>query len=134
MNRWTAGAIALSLVSFPCLLPHVLEDFGLGIAQRVGLSTGVGAAMLGAGLAVQVLGLVLIGRGRRAGLVVTLVAGATWTAGAGWDHGPELWRTGFGFRGSALSALWVIGLALGQSLAALFALVALISDGSPGER
>ena len=127
MSPWATAAIALSLGSLPFLLPHVLEDFAGGIAQRVGLSSGVGAALLGAGLAVQMLGLVLAGRGRRVGLIVTLVAGAVWTAGAVWDHGPELARTGLGFRGSALSALWVIGLTLGQALAALFALAGLIS-------
>ncbi len=106
---------------------EILEDFERGIAQRVGLSSGVGAALLGAWVGVQMLGLVLVSRGRRVGLITTLVAGAVWTAGAVWDHGPDLWSTGLRFRGSALSALWVVGLTLTQALAALFALLALMT-------
>ena len=125
MTRLAAAATALSLASLPFLLPHVIEDFERGIAQRGGLSAGVGAALLGAGLAVQWLGLVLAGHGRGAGLVVTAVAGAVWTAGALWDHGPELSARGLAFRGSALSALWAAGLIVTQALACLLALLAL---------
>lgn len=48
MEHRGAPAIALSLLSLPFLLPHVLEDFRLGIAERASLSTPVGAALLGA--------------------------------------------------------------------------------------
>jgi hypothetical protein len=130
VNRWASAAIALSLASLPFLLPHVLEDFEHGIAQRVGLSQGIGAALLGAALAVQMLGLVLVGRQWRAGLIVTLMSGAIWTAGAVWDHGPELLTHGLGFRGSPLSAIWVVGLTVGQSLAALCTAVALVRGAS----
>jgi len=125
VDRRTTGAIAASLASLPFLLPHVVEDFDRGIAQRVGLSTGLGAALLGAGLAVQILGLVLAGRGMRAGLAITALAGIVWTAGAVADHGPELARRGSAFRGSALSALWVGGLMVGQGTAAGLSLLAL---------
>ena len=125
VNRRTAVAIALSLASVPWLVPHVLEDFERGIAQRVGLPPDVGAALLGLGLAVQWLGLVLAARGRRAGLVITAIAGAVWTAGALWDHGPELYARGLGFRGSARSTLWVTGLMVTQALGFIFALGAL---------
>jgi len=131
--RCAALAIALSLGSLPFLLPHVLEDFERGIAARVGLPPGIGAALLGAGIGVQFLGLVLAGRGHRGGLIVTALAGAVWTAGALWDHGPELVRSGLGFRGGAFSALWAVGLVVTQSLAALLALAALIT-GPPSTR
>ncbi len=134
LSRWAAGAIALSLGSLPFLLPHVLEDFERGIAQRAGLAPGVGAALLGAGLGVQFLALVLAGRGRRGGLIVVAVAGAVWTVGALWDHGPELLARGLRFRGSALSALWVGGLIITQGLAALLALFALIRGGAAARR
>ena len=117
--------MTLSLASLPFLLPHVIEDFDRGIAARVGLPTGVGAAALGLWLAVQFFGLVMVAQGRRAGLVVTTVTGAVWTAGALWDHGPELLATGLGFRCSALSALWVTGLTITQGLAAVCAVVSL---------
>ena len=134
LSRWAAGAIALSLGSLPFLLPHVLEDFERGIAQRAGLAPGAGAALLGAGLGVQFLALVLAGRGRRGGLIVVAVAGAVWTVGALWDHGPELLARAPRFRGSALSALWVGGLIVTQALAALLALCALISGGTVTRR
>ena len=134
LSRWAAGAIALSLGSLPFLLPHVVEDFERGIAQRAGLAPGAGAALLGAGLGVQFLALVLAGRGRRGGLIVVAVAGAVWTVGALWDHGPELLQRGPRFRGSALSALWVGGLIVTQALAALLALCALISGGTVTRR
>lgn len=124
--------MALSLASFPFLLPHVLEDFRGGIAERVGLPADVGAALLGAGLVVQGLGLVLAGQGRRAGLALIAGAGAVWTAGALWEHGMALLVFGLGFRGRALSALWVLGLVVTQALAAVSALVAMRgSDGRP---
>ena len=125
MNRYAAAAIALSLAGLPFLLPHVLEDFERGIGQRVGLSPGVGAALLGVGLAVQCLGLVLAGRRRDTGLVITAVAGGVWTAGALWDHGPELFSRGLAFRGSVFSALWVLGLMVTQGLACVLALLSL---------
>ncbi len=125
MERRAAPAIALSLLSLPFLLPHVLEDFRLGIAERAGLSTPGGAALLGALLAIQMLGLVRAGRGRRAGLVVTALAGALWTAGSLWEHGPELLARGLAFRDGALSVLWVAGLTLFQAAAAGAALAAL---------
>jgi len=133
-SRCAAGAIALSLGSLPFLLPHVLEDFERGIAERVGLAPGIGAAVLGAGLGVQFLAAVLAGRGWRGGLIVIALAGAVWTAGALWDHGPELLARGPRFRDNALSALWVVGLVVTQALAALLALVALIRGAASTRR
>jgi hypothetical protein len=128
------GAIALSLVSLPFLLPHVLEDFADGIAQRAGLSPGLAAALLGVGLALQMLGLILAGSGRRIGLAATALAGAVWTAGALWEHGGGLWTQGLGFRGSPLSALWLAGLILSQGFACLLALAVLLTgQGAPAE-
>jgi len=125
MDRSTVTAIALSLLSLPFLVPHVLEDFRLGIAARAGLSTPLGAAALGAFLAVQMLGLVWAGQGRRLGLAMTALAGALWTAGSLWEHGPEFLGRGLAFRSSVLSALWLVGLTLGQAGSAVSALLAL---------
>lgn len=125
VERRAATAIALSLSSLPFLVPHVIEDFHLGIASRVGLTPTAGATLLGAGLALQMLGLVLAARGARAGLVLTAAAGAVWAAGGLWGHGPELLARGLAFRDSALSAAAATGLVAGQALAAAFALAAL---------
>jgi hypothetical protein len=125
MARRAAPAIALSLLSLPFLLPHVLEDFRLGITERAGLSTPIGAALLGAFLAVQMLGLIGAGLGRPVGVAITALAGMIWTAGSFWEHGPELVAGGVSFRGGGLSAVWVLGLTLCQAASAIAALVAL---------
>lgn len=125
MDRAAALAVAFSLASFPFLLPHVVEDFHWGIADRLGLPMDVMAAALGIGLVAQVLGLVLAGRGERTGLGVVAAAGVVWTLGALWDHGLPLFLFGLGFRGRALSALWVAGLIVTQASAAASALAAL---------
>lgn len=110
LRRWT---IAASLASLPFILAHTVEDFGEGIAQRVGLSTAVAAFLLGGYLAGQCLGLVLVGRGRRAGFRITGWIGLIWLAGALVEHGPAL-ATGH-FRTGAPSVLWVVGLMVTQA-------------------
>jgi len=117
--RLRVATLAASLGSLPFLLPHVVEDFAAGIAQRFGVPTGVGAFLLGAGLAVQMAGLVLVALGRRPGWAITALAGAVWVAGALIDHGPPILAGTF--REGALSVLWVAGLVLGQAAAALLA-------------
>ena len=116
LHGWT---IAASLASLPFILPHVLEDFAEGIAQRVGLSTATGAFLLGAYLAVQMLGLILVGRDQRAGWVLTFWASAIWTVVAVADHGPAILRGHF--RAGAVSVIWVVGLVATQGAAAILA-------------
>ena len=118
-ERLRAWTIFVSLASLPFIVPHVLEDFAQGIAQRVGLSTGVGAFLLGGFLALQSLGLVLVGQGRRAGFAVTFWVGVIWVAGALLDHGPAL-VTGR-FREGATSVLWLVGLIVAQAASSAFA-------------
>ena len=90
LERLRAGTIVASLVSFPFILPHVVEDFAEGITGRVGLPTGPGAFLLGGFLALQSLGLVLVGRGGRGGFVDTFWVAVIWVAGALVDHEPAL--------------------------------------------
>lgn len=119
-ERLRAWTIAVSLASLPFILPHVIEDFAEGIAQRVGLSTGAGAFLLGGFLALQCLGLVLLGQGRRAGFVLTFWIGVIWVVGALADHGPAL-PAGGRFRTGAASVLWVVGLIVTQATCAALA-------------
>ncbi len=119
--------IAVSLASLPFIVPHVIEDFAEEITRRVGLSTAGGGFLLGAYLALQSLGLVLVALRKRLGFVLTFWIGLVWAAGALLDHGPALWRGGF--RSGALSVLWVVGLVLTQSLS-----VALAAWGAWGRR
>jgi len=116
LHGWT---IAVSLAGLPFILPHVLEDFAEGIAQRVGLSTPAGAFLLGAYLAVQMWGLVLVGREKRAGWVLTFVTSAIWSVVAVADHGPAI--VSGGFRAGAASVIWVVGLVVTQLTAAILA-------------
>ncbi|HYS20892.1 MAG TPA: hypothetical protein VEO73_07375 [Gemmatimonadales bacterium] len=113
LERLRAGTIVASLVSFPFILPHVVEDFAEGITGRVGLPTGPGAFLLGGFLALQSLGLVLVGRGGRGGFVVTFWVAVIWVAGALVDHGPALLAGRF--RGGSTSVLWVMGLLFTQT-------------------
>ncbi|MGH7391152.1 MAG: hypothetical protein ACREM3_17095 [Candidatus Rokuibacteriota bacterium] len=113
------ATIAASLAGLPFILPHVIEDFAEGIAQRAGLSTPAGAFLLGLLLAGQMAGLVLVGQGRRAGWIVTLAASALWTVVAVVDHGPAIVRGGF--RSGAASVVWVVGLVLSQGAATVLA-------------
>jgi hypothetical protein len=116
LRRWT---IAASLASLPFILAHTVEDFGEGIAQRVGLSTGVGAFLLGGYLAGQCLGLVLVGRGRPAGFRLTVWIGLIWLAGALFEHGPAL--VAGHFRTGVRSVLWIGGLLLTQGACVVLA-------------
>ena len=116
LHGWT---IAVSLAGLPFILPHVLEDFADGIAQRVGLSTPAGAFLLGAYLAVQMSGLVLVGREQRAGWVLTFWASAIWTVVAVADHSPAILRGHF--RAGAVSVILVVGLVATQGAAAILA-------------
>lgn len=116
LRGWTIG---VSLASLFFILPHVVEDFAEGIAQRVGLSTSVGAALLGGFLALQCLGLVLVGQGRRAGFIATFWVGVIWVAGALAEHMREL-VTGR-FREGTTSVLWLAGLIVTQAASSLLA-------------
>ena len=118
LRGWT---IALSLASLPFILAHAVEDFDEGIAQRVGLSTSVGAFLLGGYLAGQCLGLVLVGRGRPAGFRLTVWIGLIWLAGALFEHGRVLLAGHF--RTGAASVLWIGGLLLTQGACVVLAWV-----------
>jgi hypothetical protein len=117
--RLQTATIAISLASLPFIVPHVVEDFAEGIAQRVGLSTGVGAFLLGGWLALQSLGLVLLARDRRTGWIITFWVGLVWAVVAAVDHGPPI-VTG-PFRTGLPSVVWVLGLVVTQAAASALA-------------
>lgn len=109
---------ALSLASLPFILPHVVEDFAEGIAARAHLSTGAAASLLGAWLALQAVGLLLLAHRRRAGWAVTFCVGVVWVAGAAVEHGPAVLAGGFR---SGASPVWLAGLVAMQAAAAALA-------------
>jgi hypothetical protein len=111
--------IGASLASLPFIVPHVLEDFSLGIAGRVGLSTPVGACLLGVWLAAQSLGLASLAAGRRGGWLLTAVISTVWIVVAIADHGPDVLAGAF--RSGTVSVLWVVGLIVTQGTSAALA-------------
>src|SRR3989442_15326398 len=82
------ATIFVSLAGLPFIVPHVVEDFAEGIAERVGLATGAAAFLLGGYLALQVWGIVGVGQGRQVGWVITFWASAVWTVVAVVGPGP----------------------------------------------
>ena len=98
------------------MLPHVVEDFAAGTAP-------IGAALLGGFLAVQMLGLVLVGSGRRLGWAITCAAGLVWVTGALFDHAPTIMR----------GDIKLLGLIASQATAAVLASRALTS-GKPSSQ
>lgn len=110
---------AVSLASLPFIIPHIVEDFAEGIESRLGLCAGCGAFLLGGFLALQVLGLILAGRGSGRGFAVTFWVGVIWVAGALAEHAPALLAGRF--RTGATSVLWVVGLILTQAACAVLA-------------
>src|SRR3989442_8107829 len=113
------ATIFVSLAGLPFIVPHVVEDFAGGIAERVGLATGAAAFLLGGYLALQVWGIVGVGQGRRVGWVITFWASVVWTVVAVVDHGPAVLAGGF--PSGALSVVWVLRLVLSQGTAAALA-------------
>src|SRR2546428_2330702 len=100
------ATIFVSLAGLPFIVPHVVEDFAGGIAERVGLATGAAAFLLGGYLALQVWGIVGVGQGRRVGWVITFWASAVWTLVAVVDHRPP--GPARGFRSGAPPLGWVL--------------------------
>src|SRR2546422_5006051 len=98
------ATIFVSLAGLPFIVPHVVEDFAGGIAERVGLATGAAAFLLGGYLALQVWGIVGVGQGRREGRVITFWSNAVWPVVAARGHGPA--GPAGGFRSGALSGVW----------------------------
>ena len=117
--RLDRATILLSLAGLPFIVPHVVEDFADGVAQRVGLSTGVGAFLLGGWLGLQSLGLILLACGRAVGWLMTFMISLVWATVALLDHGPAMIRGTF--RTRLPSVIWVAGLIGTQAVAAALA-------------
>ncbi|HZR46147.1 MAG TPA: hypothetical protein VFA47_05565 [Candidatus Manganitrophaceae bacterium] len=109
----------ISLFGFWVTVPHVAEDFVFGVPQKYGVSLTLAGILLAAGYFVQMIGIVLLALGRRAGLVLSLLVGSVWLAGALWDHLPDLLKES-PYREGPISKVWIAGIILwGGSLAAV---------------
>lgn len=104
----------LSSVTFLFTIPHSIEDFTYGIAQRFGLSVLVAAVSLGIAFAVQVWATAALDWRPTLARSLLLLVGLSWVIGALADHVPDLlnatWRAG------AASKALVVGIILSQAL------------------
>ena len=111
------SVIALSLLSLPFILPHVVGDYVEGI--RGGRSPAVPASVLGAYLALQSLGLVWVAVGRRGGFFLTFWIGLIWVGGALGYHAYAVLHGGF--REEARATVWLVGLVVIQAVTSALA-------------
>jgi len=103
----------LSSVTFLFTIPHSIEDFANGIAQRFGLSVLMAAVSLGIVLATQVWATAALGPRKMLSRSLLLLIGLFWVIGALADHIPDLlnptWRAG------VPSKALVVGIILSQA-------------------
>jgi hypothetical protein len=103
-----------SSVTFLFTIPHSIEDFTNGIAQRFGLSVLTAAVGLGIALAAQVWATAALDWRRALARWLLLLLGVVWVIGALADHVPDLlnatWRSGIP------SKTLVVGIILSQAL------------------
>lgn len=109
----------VSSVTFMFTIPHSIEDFTYGIAQRFGFSVLTAAVGLGIVFATQVWATATLGWRPRLSQWLLLWIGLFWVIGALADHIPDLlnatWRTG------PPSKALVVGIILSQALVAVLA-------------
>jgi hypothetical protein len=104
----------VSSATFLFTIPHSIEDFTNGIAQRFGLSVLVAAVSLGIAFAVQVWATAALDWKPRLARWLLLVIGITWVIGALADHVPDLLKTTW--RSGAPSKALVVGVIVSQAL------------------
>jgi hypothetical protein len=103
----------VSSVTFLFTIPHSIEDFTYGIAQRFGFKVLPAAVGLGIVFALQVWATAALGWRQLYSRWLLLVIGLFWVVGALGDHVPDLisssWRTG------VPSKVLVVGIILSQA-------------------
>lgn len=124
----TRRQTAVILFSFLLLwvsIAHSLEDFVYGIPARFGLSVALAALILGAGYGVQVAGILLASKEKRAGYFLTGITGAVWAIAAAVDHLGEV-LTAWPYREGVISKALEVGIMLFGVVLAVISLLALL--------
>ena len=105
-----------STVTFLFTIPHSIEDFTYGIAQRFGFSVLTAAVGLGLVFTAQVWATAALDWKARLSRWLLFLIGLSWVFGALGDHVPDLinasWRSGLPSKalvvGIILSQAWVV--------------------------
>lgn len=109
----------VSSITFLFTIPHSIEDFTNGIAQRFGLTVLTAAVGLGVAFAAQVWATAALDWRPAMARWLLLAIGLVWVVGALADHVPDLlsatWRTG------VPSKALVVGIILSQALVMVLA-------------
>ncbi len=109
----------VSSITFLFTIPHSIEDFTNGIAQRFGLTVLTAGVGLGIAFAVQVWATAALGWRPAMARWLLLAIGLVWVVGALADHVPDLlkatWRTG------VPSKALVVGIIVSQALVVVLA-------------
>ena len=109
----------VSSITFLFTIPHSIEDFTYGIAQRFGLAVLTAAVGLGVAFAAQVWATAALDWRPAQARSLLVVIGLVWVLGALADHVPDLlnaaWRTG------VPSKTLVVGIILSQALVIVLA-------------
>lgn len=104
----------LSSLTFLFTIPHSIEDFTYGIAQRFGLSVLTAGVTLGISLAAQVWATAALGWKPTLARSLLLGIGLFWVIGALADHVPDLLSSTW--RSELPSKALVVGIMLSQAL------------------
>jgi len=93
-----------------------------GVPQRFGLSVMTAGFLVAAGYFVHAIGMLLALKGRRAGLAILFLVGLGWTAGAAFEHLPEILQAGPYRQGTISKVAELLIIQVGLILAVLSAL------------
>jgi len=93
--RGTTPLVAiLTVLLIAVSAPHTGEDFQYGRFAALGLPWWVPGVALGSMLAVQAIGMYLVGRGSRVGIGLLVAAAAVWSITTIFIHGQEIVSSG----------------------------------------
>jgi hypothetical protein len=106
---WAVSVVVLSLLLFFVSVPHTLEDFALGEPLKNGVPAPVLSFVVAGLIALQGLGLFLVGRRDRRGYLIHAGLGIVWPLAAGLAQLPVI-LTSTDYRSGFISILYVVGM------------------------
>jgi hypothetical protein len=116
----------VSALTFVFTIPHSIEDFTFGIAQRFGFTDLTAATGLGIAMTAQVWSTAALSSRPRLARILLLLLGLVWVIGALADHTADLFS--LNWRSGVPSKALVVGIIVSQGLVALLAANALLRN------